>query len=185
MLAKHRVTGLLTYRYERESEQEVKLVGRGRAGAKRQQQVIEHVRYQIMTVTPNEEAIAHLVSTLGWRAYVTNAPQERLSLPNAVREYRHEYHIERGFGRLKGAPLSIAPMFVKREDQVVGLTHLLSVAVRILTLMEFVVRRSGTAARGDAGWIAQRKPAQSHRDAHGRTALARLRADHPDPDPSA
>ena len=142
VLAKHRVTGLLTYRYERESEQEVKLVGRGRAGANRQQQVIEHVRYQIMTVTPNEEAIAHLVSTLGWRAYVTNAPQERLSLPNAVREYRHEYHIERGFGRLKGAPLSIAPMFVKREDQVVGLTHLLSVAVRILTLMEFVVRRS-------------------------------------------
>jgi len=31
---------------------------------------------------------------------------------------------------------------VKREDQVIGLTHVLSVAVRILTLMEFVVRRS-------------------------------------------
>src|SRR5207237_6493236 len=51
-------------------------------------------------------------------------------------------HIEHGFGRLKGAPLSIAPMFVKRDDQVVGLTHLLSLALRTLTLMEFVVRRS-------------------------------------------
>jgi len=30
---------------------------------------------QITTVTPNEETIAHLVSTLGWRAYVTNAPR--------------------------------------------------------------------------------------------------------------
>ena len=110
VLAKYRVTGLLTYAYQRESEQEVKFVGRGRGGANRQQQVIERVRYQIMTVTHNEEAIAHLVSTLGWRAYVTNAPQQRLSLPNAVREYRHEYHIERGFGRLKGAPLSIAPI---------------------------------------------------------------------------
>ena len=59
-----------------------------------------------------------------------------------MREYRDEYHIERGFGRLKGAPLSIAPMFVQRDDQVVGLTRLLSVAVRILTLLEFVVRRS-------------------------------------------
>jgi hypothetical protein len=41
------------------------------------------------------------------------------------REYRQEYHVERGFGRLKGAPLSIAPLFVQRDDQVAGLTHLL------------------------------------------------------------
>src|SRR5260370_16985528 len=33
-------------------------------------------------------------------------------------------------------------MFVKRDDQVRGLTHLLSVALRVLTLMEGVVRRS-------------------------------------------
>ncbi len=32
-------------------------------------------------------------------------------------------------------------MFVKRDDQVVGLTHLLSLALRVLTLMEGVVRR--------------------------------------------
>ena len=73
---------------------------------------------------------------------MTNAPEPRLSLEKAVRAYRHEYHIEHAFGRLKGAPLSIAPLFVQRDDQVVGLTRLLSVAVRILTLMEFVVRRS-------------------------------------------
>jgi transposase len=142
VLVKHRVVGLLTYTYEREREHVIKLVGRGRGGANRPQQVSERVRYQITMVTRNEEAIAQCVSTLGWRAYATNAPQERLSLENAVREYRHEYHIEHGFGRLKGAPLSIAPLFVKRDDQVVGMTHLLSVALRILTLMEFVVRRS-------------------------------------------
>jgi len=33
-------------------------------------------------------------------------------------------------------------MFVKRDDQVVGLTNLLSIAVRLLTLIEFVVRRA-------------------------------------------
>ena len=142
MLAKYRVKGLLTYTYERESERENKFVGRGRGGANRQQQVSERVRYQITAVERNEAAIADLVSTLGWRAYATNAPQPRLSLEKAVREYRHEYHIEHGFARLKGAPLSIAPMFVKRDDQVVGLTHLLSLALRVLSLMEFVVRRS-------------------------------------------
>ncbi len=142
VLTKHRVSGLLTYTYARECEQTITFVGRGRGGANRPQQVSERVRYQLSAVERNEEAIAQVVSTLGWRAYATNAPQPRLSLANAVREYRHEYHIERGFGRLKGAPLSLAPMFVKREDQVIGLTHLLSLAVRVLTLMEFVVRRS-------------------------------------------
>jgi transposase len=142
VLTKHRVTGLLTYRFERQVEQEVKFVGRGRGGANRPQQVCERVRYQIIAVERHEEAIAQVVSTLGWRAYATNAPPKRLSLAQAVQEYRHEYHIEHGFGRLKGAPLSIAPLFVKRDDQVTGLTHLLSVALRVLTLMEFVVRRS-------------------------------------------
>ena len=33
-------------------------------------------------------------------------------------------------------------MFVKRDDQVVGLTYLLSIALRVLTLIEFVGRRS-------------------------------------------
>ena len=41
-----------------------------------------------------------------------------------------------------GDHLAIAPLFVKRDDQVEGLTRLLSLAVRVLTLMEFVVRRA-------------------------------------------
>ena len=141
VLVKHRVAGLLTYTFTRQSEQEVKFVGRGRGGANRPQQMNERVRYQITAVQRNEEAIADLVARLGWRAYASNAPQKRLSLSQAVRDYRHEYHIEHGFARLKGAPLSIAPLFVKRDDQVVGMTHLLSLALRLLTLMEFVVRR--------------------------------------------
>lgn len=49
--------------------------------------------------------------------------------------------MERGFNRLKGAPLSISPLFVQRDDQVKGLFHLVSLALRLLTLIEFVVRR--------------------------------------------
>ena len=41
-----------------------------------------------------------------------------------------------------GRHLSVSPFFVQRDDQVKGLVHLLSLAVRILTLIEFVVRRS-------------------------------------------
>src|SRR5881392_3741129 len=104
--------------------------------------MIEHVRYQITEVQRHEEAIAKHVTTLGWRAYGTNAPQTRLSFENAVLEYRNEFRIERVFGRFKGDHLSIAPLFVKRDDQVEGLTRLLSLDVRVLTLMEFVARRA-------------------------------------------
>jgi transposase len=142
VLSKHRVTGLLTSRFERQVEQELKFVGRGRGGANRPQQVWEPVRSPNTEVERHEEAITQLVCPLGWRASATNAPPKRLSLEQALRDYRHESHIEHGLGRLKGAPLSIAPLFVKRDDQVTGLTHLLSVALGVLALMECVVRRS-------------------------------------------
>jgi len=142
ILEHHRVGGLLTYTFERQVEQQVKFVGRGRGGATRPQQVTERVRYQVTAVTRDEPAIAALQQTFGWRVYVTDVSTERLSFSAAVLTYRAEWHIERGFHRLKDAPLSIAPLFVKRDDQVAGLTHLLSLAVRLLTLIEFVVRRA-------------------------------------------
>ena len=73
---------------------------------------------------------------------MTTAALDHLSFADAVRLYRQEFSIERGFARLKGAPLSIAPVFVKRDDQILGLTRLLSFALRLLTLIEFVVRRA-------------------------------------------
>jgi len=142
ILEKHRVEGVLSYTFERQVERQTKYVGRGRGSTERPKQVIERVRYQITAVVRDEAAIDALKQTFGWRAYVTDLPAEQLSLCDAVLTYREEWRIERGFHLLKGAPLSIAPMFVKRDDQIVGLTNLLSIAVRVLTLIEFVVRRA-------------------------------------------
>ena len=49
--------------------------------------------------------------------------------------------MERTFGRLKGHPLSLTPMYVERDDHATGLVRLLTIALRVLTLLEFVVRR--------------------------------------------
>jgi transposase len=46
-----------------------------------------------------------------------------------------------GFHRPKDAPLSISPLYVPRDDQVTGLIHLLRLAVRVLSVIECVVRR--------------------------------------------
>ncbi len=135
------VEGLLSYTVERQEKRRTKYVGRGRSGPERPQQEIVTVRYQMTAITRQEEAIATLQKTFGWRAYVTNAPAEQLTLEQAVLTYRDEWLIERDFHRLKGVPLSLSPLFVKRDDQVIGLTNLLSLAVRFLTLIEFVARR--------------------------------------------
>ncbi|MCX6028570.1 MAG: IS1634 family transposase [Chloroflexi bacterium] len=135
------VTGLLTYAYERQEQRQTKYLGRGRGGPDRPYRTLVTVRYQITAVSRQADAMAAQQATLGWRAYVTNAPAPQLTLADAVLTYRDEWLIERGFHRLKGTPLSLDPLFVKRDDQVIGLTNLLSIAVRLLTLLEFVVRR--------------------------------------------
>ena len=141
ILKTHNVEGLLAYSFERHEKRQTKYIGRGRGGPDRLTREIVTVRYQITAVTRQEETIATLQQTLGWRAYVTNAPAEHLTLEQVVLTYRDQWIVERGFHRLKGVPLSLTPLFVQRDDQVVGLTNLLSIAVRILTLIEFVVRR--------------------------------------------
>ncbi len=55
--------------------------------------------------------------------------------------YRAGVCVERAFHQLKDRPLGIRPLFVHRDDQVRGLTHLLTLALRVLTLFEVLVRR--------------------------------------------
>src|SRR3989441_5298723 len=116
-------------------------VGRGRGSATRQQRVTENSRYHLTRITRQEGPIRALTQRFGWKAFVTNAPPERLSLSDAILCYRHEYRIERIFNRLKSR-VHIAPLFVKRNDQIEGLTSLLTLGVRVLTVTEFVLRRS-------------------------------------------
>src|SRR5919198_3341733 len=79
--------------------------------------------------------------------YGPNQPEASLSLAQAVLAYRSEYQGERSLGRLKGHPLSLTPMYVQRDDHATGLIRLLSIALRVLTLVEFVGRRQ-LAAEG-------------------------------------
>jgi transposase len=92
-------------------------------------------------VRVDEAALELAARRLGWRIYSTNQPLEQLSLEQAVLAYRSEYLVERSLGRLKGRPLSLTPMYVQRDDHATGLVRLLSIALRVLTLLEFVGRR--------------------------------------------
>jgi transposase len=112
-----------------------------RAYAGRPARTEEKVRYQVH-VTRQETVIEQTKRRLGWRVYATNAATEKLSLTQAVLAYRSQYLAERPFARLKGPLLALLPLYVQRDDHAKGLIQLLTLALRLLVMLEFVVRRS-------------------------------------------
>jgi transposase len=141
VLAEYEVEGLLKVSWESEETSRTKYVGRGRGGPDRPKTTEWKVRYQITAVSRIEEVIAHRLERLGWQAQVTNAPVSRLSLGDSLLVYRGGWCLERAFHMIKDRPLGIRPLFVRRDDQVQGLTHLVTLALRVLTLFEVLVRR--------------------------------------------
>jgi len=141
VLTAHRVDGLLSVTWEKQVEQKTQYVGRGRGSVSREKRVIQKTRYHLTHIARQEDKIAALRQRFGWKAFVTNAGPKQLSLQAAVLCYRHEYRVERICNRLKSR-VHIAPLFVKLNEQMEGLTYLLTLGVRVLTVTEFVLRRS-------------------------------------------
>jgi transposase len=141
MVQRHRVEDFLWLRYDQRTTARPVRAYKERPAAVKQE---HHVTVEVRV---DEEALESAVRRLGWRIYSTNQPVEQLSLEQAVLAYRSEYLVERSLGRLKGRPLSLTPMYVQRDDHATGLVRLLSIALRVLTLVEFVVRRQ-LAAEG-------------------------------------
>ena len=109
-------------------------------------------------------ALAAAVHRLGGRLYSPKQPGEPLALEPAVWAYRSAYLVERSLGRLQGRPLSLTPMSVPRDDHATGLRRWWSMALRVLTLVAFVVRRplaaEGATFAGLSAGHAQRETAR-------------------------
>jgi transposase len=141
VLAEHEVGDLLEVAWTREETSRTRYVGRGRGGPARPKKREWTIRHQITTVRRKEEEIRQREARMGWRVQVTNLSRERLSLVGSVVAYRGGWSLERDFHRVKDRPLGIRPLYVRRDDQVVGLAHLVTLALRVLTLFEVLVRR--------------------------------------------
>ncbi len=109
-----------------------------RAYRERPARVEIKVRYQL-NINRKVEAIRAAHSRLGFRLYVSNEAQARLSITDAVLAYRKQHIEEQQFSRLKGT-LGITPLYVQRDDHALGLIRLLTVALRAMNLLEFEVR---------------------------------------------
>ncbi len=148
VLERYGVAGLLQVAWQREEQAVTRYVGRGRGSPNRPTRTDVSVRYIITAVQRDEAAIKEQKYRLGWRVQVTNLPEAMISLPQAVVLYRQGWCLERDFHLVKDHPLGISPLYVRRDDQIIGLTYLLTLALRILTLIETQVRR-GLAQTGE------------------------------------
>lgn len=141
IVAAHQVGDYLSVRVQWREQQIEKLVGPGRPGPQRLTQLITHQVAQVSSRRKPAQIQAYQ-ATAGWRAYATNAPKPRLSLQQAVEKYAGQWQPERGFGRLKGDWLKVAPIFLRTDEHIRGLMFILSIVLRAFTLIEFVVRRA-------------------------------------------
>jgi transposase len=141
ILERYRVQGLLAGQYtERVHTRRLRRYGSRPA-------TVQGERDRRVKAVVDRPAVAAAIGRLGWRVYATNAPSEQLSLAQAVLAYRSQYLVESDMGRLKGHPLSLTPMYLQRDDHATGLIRLLAVGLRVLTLVEFVVRQHLAATR--------------------------------------
>ncbi|MGH9853533.1 MAG: IS1634 family transposase [Blastocatellia bacterium] len=139
IIARHEVEGLLAATIT------MKTSRRKVRGYKDRPERTQVERSPIITLERHQAAIKEVKEQMGWRVYATN--HRDLSLSEAVLAYREQYRIEDGISRLKGRPLGLSPMFLQTESRMIGLINLLTIALRVLTLLEFQVRR-GLKAEG-------------------------------------
>jgi transposase len=135
ILATNRVSGLLTLDCRTSHHQRRRRRYRQRPAAVN---VERRVRIE---ATVDHQAVETAKARLGWRVYASNQGATELSLEQAVVAYREEYLVERGFGRLKGKELSLTPLYLETDERVTGLLRVLVIALRVLCLVEFSLRR--------------------------------------------
>ena len=144
LLVKHRVEGLVRAEVQTKRQEQIR-----RRYGNRPEQVVVGETHRGETQR-QEEAIQEAKAELGWQVYASNNPT--LPLAGVVWSYRGQYQIEKGWSRLKGKPLSLTPIYLADEERILGLVLLLSLALRVLTLLQGTVRRklqeSGESLQG-------------------------------------
>jgi transposase len=116
----------------------------------------------VIEVRRNEAVLEEKKREMGWQVYGTNAVT--LTLPQVVWAYRGQYRVEDDWSRLKGRPLGLTPLYLQDEERIQGLVYLLSLALRLLTLLEWVarerLRQEGARLQGVYAGQAGRKTAR-------------------------
>jgi len=98
-------------------------------------------RWTVADYERDQDAWQTMVARLGWQIFLTNVPNNSYDAAQIIHTYRRQPHLERGISRLKSRNLHIRPVYLHDQQRIVGLTWILVLALRIIVLMEYRVRR--------------------------------------------
>ena len=121
-------------------EEKKKYKCKGRPGRNTPYDIVE-TRKLSLAVNRDSEATDLYLLLAGWCIFVTNTPAERTSLNQSSQYYRDEYTVERGFHPFKRGSIPALPVFLNIDARIKGLMMLLTIALQVVTSMEFVARR--------------------------------------------
>ena len=96
----------------------------------------------VQSIFVDRVAWQRMAQRLGWQVYLSNTTKAQYAAAALVEAYRGQAIQERGFSRLKSRNLQIRPVFVREEQRISGLLWLLCLALRVLTLTEYRLRRA-------------------------------------------
>lgn len=117
-----------------------KYIGRGRPGPNTPFEMVDMRSFKLVAHR-DEEAIDQFRKLAGWRIFVTNVSEIKMTLNQSAQYYRDEWLVERGFHRFKKGHIPALPLFLRLPERIKGLMLLLTIALQVLTLMEFVSRK--------------------------------------------
>jgi transposase len=157
VLKRHRVQEFFSVTTTSQTVTQTRYVGRGRPAADAPTQQLTQIQLHLQ-VQRQPQAIEQAEQLAGWRLYLTNAPSTQLSLPQAILYYRDEWILERGFHRFKRGQLPALPIYFQNQDRIAGLMFLLTLALRVFTLIEFVVRLALQTAQQSLAGLYQGNP---------------------------
>ena len=144
IIKKRRVEGMLRFQVKTSTH-----TWKKRRYKDRPARVVKQREHKV-EVSRCEEVIAQAKREMGWRVYATN--QLTLNLAAVVWGYRGQNRLEDNWSRLKGKPCGLTPMFLQYESRILGLVLLLSLALRLLTVLEWKMRKklqeSGQTLKG-------------------------------------
>jgi len=132
IVTKQRVQGLLSWQVRTSTHQRTVRRYGGRPGRVLREQG------QRLEASPRQEEIEQAKREMGWRVYATN--QLPLNLAGVVWGYRGQNRLEDNWSRLKGQPLGLTPMYLQHDSRILGLVLLLSLGLRLLSVLEWAVR---------------------------------------------
>jgi len=95
-----------------------------------------------ISIQRNETEIENRKKYMGWQVYATNAPKKLLSFEKCVWKYRHQSNIESRFDDIRNKMAALLPVFLQKDNRIMGLVNILLLALKICSVLEYKAAES-------------------------------------------